>query len=64
MSNILDKSFESCFGFISVLPGAFSAYRFKALQNDRFGHGPLEKYFIGESMHGGPNISKANMYLV
>ncbi|KAJ3414663.1 Chitin synthase, class 2 [Chytridiales sp. JEL 0842] len=63
ISNILDKPFESCFGFISVLPGAFSAYRYAALQNDENGHGPLEKYFIGESMHGGANISKANMYL-
>ena len=27
MSNILDKPLESAFGFITVLPGAFSAYR-------------------------------------
>ena len=51
------------FGFISVLPGAFSAYRFKALQNRGDGVGPLEKYFIGEKMHGGNNLTKANMYL-
>lgn len=33
-SNIIDKSFESCLGFIHVLPGAFSIYRWKALNPD------------------------------
>lgn len=64
MSNILDKPLESVFGFISVLPGAFSAYRYVALQNDAAGEGPLEKYFKGEKMHGGDaGIFTANMYL-
>jgi chitin synthase len=65
MSNILDKPLESVFGYISVLPGAFSAYRYTALQNDMNGHGPLEKYFLGESLHGGgeAGIFEANMYL-
>lgn len=64
MSNILDKPLESVFGFISVLPGAFSAYRYIALQNDVAGEGPLEKYFKGEKMHGGDaGIFTANMYL-
>ncbi|KAJ3258048.1 Chitin synthase, class 1 [Boothiomyces macroporosus] len=63
MSNILDKPMESVFGFISVLPGAFSAYRYSALQNGADGQGPLEKYFIGEKMHGGANLIMANMYL-
>jgi chitin synthase len=64
MSNILDKPLESAFGFISVLPGAFSAYRFAALQNDKSGQGPLEKYFAGEKMHGAnAGIFTANMYL-
>ncbi|KAK6198627.1 Chs2 chitin synthase [Scheffersomyces amazonensis] len=51
ISNILDKPMESVFGFISVLPGAFSAYRYIALQNDINGKGPLEKYFKGEFLH-------------
>ncbi|KAK4626685.1 Chitin synthase C [Fulvia fulva] len=64
MSNILDKPLESAFGFITVLPGAFSAYRFVALQNDKAGNGPLEKYFAGEKMHGAnAGIFTANMYL-
>lgn len=65
MSNILDKPLESAFGFISVLPGAFSAYRYVALQNDKNGQGPLEKYFAGEKLHGGvgAGIFTSNMYL-
>lgn len=50
ISNILDKPMESAFGFISVLPGAFSAYRYEALLNVN-GEGPLEKYFKGEFLH-------------
>ncbi|KAG8806907.1 Chitin synthase, class 1, partial [Serendipita sp. 399] len=61
MSNILDKPLESVFGYITVLPGAFSAYRYVALQNDPMGEGPLQKYFLGEKMHGaGADIFTAN----
>lgn len=64
MSNILDKPLESSFGFITVLPGAFSAYRYVALQDDKNGQGPLERYFLGEKMHGAnAGIFTANMYL-
>ncbi|KAF8997184.1 chitin synthase-domain-containing protein [Cyathus striatus] len=64
MSNILDNLCIKHIGYISVLPGAFSAYRYIALQNDATGEGPLQKYFLGEKMHGaGANIFTANMYL-
>lgn len=63
LSNILDKPLESVFGFISVLPGAFSAYRYAAIKDSYPGVGPLSSYFLGEKMHGGGDIFSANMYL-
>lgn len=64
MSNILDKPLESVFGYITVLPGALSGYRFFALQNDSDGNGPLNQYFKGETLHGkDADVFTANMYL-
>lgn len=64
MSNILDKPMESLFGYCAVLPGAFSAYRYIALQNDAYGKGPLHSYFQGENLSsGGADSFTANMYL-
>ncbi|KAF5389469.1 hypothetical protein D9757_004290 [Collybiopsis confluens] len=64
ISCILDKPTESLFGYISVLPGAFSAYRYIALQNNEKGIGPLASYFKGEVLHGrDTDIFTSNMYL-
>lgn len=43
ISNILEKPLENAFGYVSVLPGAFSAYRFRAIMGS-----PLECYFQGD----------------
>lgn len=64
MSNILDKPLESIFGYITVLPGALSAYRYRALMNGPDGKGPLASYFKGEFLHGSEaDVFTSNMYL-
>ena len=64
IAHVLDKAAENVLGFISVLPGAFSAYRFKAIiePDVRTGESPLNKYFAGlNSQNLGPFM--ANIYL-
>lgn len=42
ISHYLDKALESLFGFVSVLPGAFSTFRWDAIKGD-----PLTEFLLG-----------------
>lgn len=57
ISHYVDKSFESTLGFISVLPGAFSMFRWEAVQGE-----PLKQFFYGmeKEYH---SAKEANKYL-
>lgn len=63
ISHYLDKAAESLFGFVSVLPGAFSAFRWKAIKGE-----PLRKFLLGHTLTKSntgkiPSCYFANQYL-
>jgi len=59
MAHVLEKSFQSLFGYISVLPGAFCAYRWSAIEGR-----PLQTYFsCFQKKLTEVGAFRANMYL-
>ena len=57
-SHIFDKAMESCLGYIGVLPGAFSAYRWDALSGT-----PLDDYFKSMKSPEEMNAYNSNIFL-
>jgi chitin synthase len=53
-----DKAAESYFGFTSVLPGAYSMFRWKAIKGT-----PLDTFFKNVNSTDAPGCAAANEYL-
>ena len=53
-----DKACESFFGFTSVLPGAWSLFRWKAIKG-----APLDMFFRNTDSNYMPTCAQANEYL-
>ena len=58
-SHIFDKAVESHIGYISVLPGAFSAYRWESLNKPEL----MNIYFKSQRKNQKLDMFQANMYL-
>ena len=67
ISHFYDKNAESTLGFLHVLPGAWSAYRYKALiKSDRYEPNLLERSYFKLILNPDLNArdyQEANMYL-
>ena len=57
-AHLLNKPIESMCGYLTVLPGAFSAFRWDAVQGD-----PLRAYFLGLYAQSELNAFESNMFL-
>lgn len=58
VAHLLQKPIESICGFLTVLPGAFCAFRWLAVDGE-----PLRRYFYGLYSQAELNAFEANMYL-
>jgi chitin synthase len=58
MGHSPDKSNESFFGFNSVLPGAYSMFRWTAIKGE-----PLDEFFRNVTRTVSPSCGEANEYL-
>ncbi|OMJ78132.1 hypothetical protein SteCoe_22152 [Stentor coeruleus] len=61
-AHIFDKAFESLIGYITVLPGAFSAYRYEALMPKNV-NGPLWSYYFKSIRQPLNSCYMSNIYL-
>lgn len=58
VAHFLSKPVESVCGYLTVLPGAFSAFRWEAIEGE-----PLRRYFYGLYSQADLTAFEANMYL-